>query len=562
MQGLLSTGLNPLLQNVPGRRPFNEKIIRADLDGLFKLLCMIVADRKQILEPLSDAKKEWDIIVVGGGATGLGIALDATSRGYQTLLLEQSDFAKATSSRSTKLVHGGVRYLAQGNISLVQEALYERGLLLKNAPHLVKNISFIIPNYQWWERIFYSVGLGIYDLLAGKLSFGRTKHISKNELLNRLQGINPQGLYGGVVYHDGQFDDARLAVNLAQTCLEQGATVLNYFRVTGLTKNDQGKISGVVATDMETGTTYHLKTKVVINATGVFVDDLLQMDKPGKKPLVRSSQGVHLVIDRAFMPAHDALMIPKTEDGRVLFIVPWHDKLVVGTTDTPLNEHSLEPVALEREIDFILNTAAKYLTKAPTRKDVLSVFAGLRPLAAPQDDSSKTKEISRSHKLIVSESGLITITGGKWTTYRRMAEDTVDKAIQTGRLKSQPCITKNLPIHGSRQGVDWEDHLYVYGSDRDKVLALINENPEWGKKLHPQYDYLQAEVLWAVRYEMARTVEDVLARRVRLLFLDAHAAIECAPLVATLMAAEMQKDTSWQKEQVVAFNSLAKAYLL
>jgi glycerol-3-phosphate dehydrogenase len=527
-----------------------------DLEGA------MIADRPELLKSLNDPEKEWDIIVVGGGATGLGTASDAASRGYQTLLLEQADFAKGTSSRSTKLVHGGVRYLAQGNIGLVREALYERGLLLKNAPHLVKNVSFIIPNYHWWEGVFYAIGLGIYDLLAGKLSFGRTKHISKNELLTRLPGIEPKGLYGGVVYKDGQFDDSRLAVNLAQTCLEQGATVLNYFRVTGLLKNDLGKISGVSATDIETGTAYQLKAKTVINATGVFVDNLLQMDAPEKRPLVRSSQGAHLVIDRSFMPAHDALMIPKTDDGRVLFVVPWHDKLVVGTTDTPLNAHSLEPVALEAEIEFILNTAAKYLSKAPTRKDVLSVFAGLRPLAAPEGDSSKTKEISRSHKLIVSGSGLITITGGKWTTYRKMAEDTIDQAIQTGGLKPQSCKTKNLPIHGSTQGVDWEDHLYVYGSDRDKVLALSDENPEWAKKLHAQYDYLQAEVIWAVRHEMARTVEDVLARRVRLLFLDAQAAIECAPLVASLIASELKKDTAWQKEQVEAFNSLAKAYLL
>ncbi|MDB5133758.1 MAG: glycerol-3-phosphate dehydrogenase/oxidase [Mucilaginibacter sp.] len=523
---------------------------------------MIPTGRTELLKPLSSPEKEWDFIVIGGGATGLGTALDAATRGYQTLSLEQADFAKGTSSRSTKLVHGGVRYLAQGNIGLVQEALYERGLLLKNAPHLVKNVSFIIPNYQWWERIFYSAGLGIYDLLAGKLSFGKTKHIPKKDVLSRLPGIDPKRLYGGVVYHDGQFDDSRLAINLAQTCLEQGATVLNYFKVTGLAKNEKRKISGVVATDVETGTTYQLKAKMVINATGVFVDDLLQMDIPGKKPLVRPSQGVHLVIDRSFMPATDALMIPKTDDGRVLFVVPWHNKLVVGTTDTPLDTHSLEPVALEAEIDFILNTAAKYLTTTPTRKDVLSVFAGLRPLAAPQDDSSGTKEISRSHKLIVSESGLVTITGGKWTTYRRMGEDTVDKAIQTGKLKPKSCGTKNLPIHGSIMGVDWRDHLYIYGSDRDKVLALVNENAEWGKKLHPRYEYLLAEVIWAARHEMARTVEDVLARRVRLLFLDAQVAMEAAPLVATLMALELGKDSKWQREQVAEFKSLAKAYLL
>ncbi|HTD40121.1 MAG TPA: glycerol-3-phosphate dehydrogenase/oxidase [Mucilaginibacter sp.] len=523
---------------------------------------MTLTDRTRLIQSISDPEKVWDIIVVGGGATGLGTALDAASRGYQTLLLEQADFAKGTSSRSTKLVHGGVRYLAQGNIGLVREALYERGLLLKNAPHLVKNLSFVIPNYRWWEGIFYTIGLGIYDLLAGKLSFGKTKHISKKEIIADLPGINPNGLHGGVVYHDGQFDDSRLAINLAQTCLEQGATALNYFRVTGLAKNDQQKIAGLKAVDLETGKAYQLKAKAVINATGVFVDELLQMDKPEDKPLVRPSQGVHVVIERSFMPSNDALMIPKTDDGRVLFVVPWHDKLVIGTTDTPLNKHSLEPVALDSEIDFILNTAAKYLIKAPTRKDVLSVFAGLRPLAAPQNDLSKTKEISRSHKLIVSASGLITITGGKWTTYRKMGEDTVDKAIQVGSLKSEASKTKELSIHGSMHDLDWADHLYFYGSDRDGVIALANENPEWGKKLHTKYEYLQAQVIWVVRHEMARTVEDVLARRIRLLFLDARAAIEAAPLAAALMAVELKKDTTWQQEQIALFNKIAANYLL
>jgi glycerol-3-phosphate dehydrogenase len=516
--------------------------------------------REKLIEALANPEQQWDIIIVGGGATGLGTALDAASRGYKTLLLEQADFAKGTSSRSTKLVHGGVRYLAQGDIGLVREALYERGLLLRNAAHLVKNESFIIPNYKWWTGAFYTIGLTFYDLLAGKLSFGRSKHISKKETISRLPGIQQKNLYGGVVYHDGQFDDSRLAINLARTCLEQGAMVLNYFKVTDLVK-ENGKITGVIAQDVETGTVYQIKGKTVINATGVFVDDLLQKDEPHKKPLVRPSQGIHIVVDRSFMPGKDALMIPKTDDGRVLFVVPWHGKLLIGTTDTPLDEHSLEPRALEEEIGFVMRNVSRYLTKAPEREDILSVFAGLRPLAAPQDGSTGTKEISRRHKLIVSASGLITITGGKWTTYRRMAQDTVDKAMEIAKLAPCKCITSDLSIHGNKNNVDRNDHLYVYGSDRDALLSLVKENPAWAEKLHPRMEYIKAEVIWAVRREMARTVEDVLARRVRALFLDANAALEMAPVVASLIAGQLKKDKNWENEQVDEFNALGKGYL-
>ncbi|CAM4431023.1 glycerol-3-phosphate dehydrogenase [Pedobacter westerhofensis] len=523
---------------------------------------MISNERNKIIEGLSDPDKVWDVIIVGGGATGLGTALDAASRGYKTLLLEQIDFAKGTSSRSTKLAHGGVRYLAQGDIGLVIEALHERGLMLKNAAHLVKNESFIIPNYEWWGGIFYTIGLTLYDLLAGKLGFGRAKHISKKEVARRLPTIQQKGLYGGVVYHDGQFDDSRLAINIAQTSLEQGATVLNYFKVTNLIKDDQGRVAGVVTTDSETGNTYTIKSKTVVNATGVFGDAILQMDKPGNKAQLRPSQGIHLVVDMSFMPAEDALMIPKTSDGRVLFAVPWHDKLVIGTTDTPLTQHSLEPVALEEEIEFIMRTADQYLIKAPARNDVLSMFAGLRPLAAPQGGSEKTKEISRSHKIFVSDSGLITITGGKWTTYRKMAEDTVNKVIEVGKLVKKPVKTKDLPIHGSTPNVDRNNHLYVYGTDRDALLALVNENQAWAEKLDPRAEYIAAEVVWAVRHEMARTLEDVLARRVRILFLDARMAIDVAPKVAALIAAELKKDAAWEKSQVDTFIALAKSYLL
>ncbi|WP_426589092.1 glycerol-3-phosphate dehydrogenase/oxidase [Mucilaginibacter sp. R-33] len=518
--------------------------------------------REANLSHLNDTEKVWDLIIIGGGATGLGAAVDAASRGFSVLLLEQADFAKGTSSRATKLVHGGVRYLAQGDIGLVREALRERGLLLKNAPHLVKNESFIIPNYSWWDGVFYTIGLSLYDLLAGKLSFGRAKHISKKDTIKRLPGIQEKGLHGGVVYHDGQFDDSRLAINLAQTAIEQGATLLNYFKVTGLMKDPANKITGVKATDIETGNALQLKAKTVINATGVFVDDVLEMDTPEKKPMVRPSQGVHLVLDHSFLPADDALMIPKTEDGRVLFAVPWHEKLLIGTTDTPINSHSLEPVALNEEVEFILRTAGKYLTKAPTRSDVLSVFAGLRPLAAPQDGSSKTKEISRSHKLIVSASGLITITGGKWTTYRKMAEDIVDKAIEVGRLKNEPCKTASLAIHGSRPNPDRTNPMFVYGVDIEKILALQNENPDWRNPVHPKSRYTKAEVIWSVRNEMARTVEDILARRTRVLFLDARLATEMAPEVARLMAGELGKDTAWEAAQIKAFNETAKNYIL
>ncbi|GGW24815.1 glycerol-3-phosphate dehydrogenase/oxidase [Arenibacter certesii] len=517
--------------------------------------------REAILQHL-DSPDKWDVIIIGGGATGLGVAIDSVVRGYRTLLLEQVDYAKGTSSRSTKLVHGGVRYLAQGDLGLVKEALYERGLLLKNAPHLVKNQSFIIPNYRWWGGMFYTVGLKVYDVLAGKLSLGKSVHINRKETASRLGTLNTHKLKGGVLYHDGQFDDSRLAVNIAQTCIEKGATLLNHFQVTQLTKDGEGIVNGVVAKDVETNKEYVLPAKVVINATGVFTDQILKMDNRDAKNMVRPSQGIHLVLDKSFLPGEDAIMIPKTDDGRVLFLVPWHNRVLIGTTDTILDDHSLEPVALEKEIDFIIETANSYLTKKVTRADVLSIFAGLRPLAAPKDESEKTKEISRSHKIIVSKSHLITITGGKWTTYRKMAQDTIDKVIRIGKLPKRACATQHLPIHGSTREMESNDHLYAYGSDRTAILELMAKSPELGKKLHPNLEFFCAEVVWAVRCEMARTVEDVLARRVRALFLDAKASVEMAPKVAEIMALEMNKDLDWQKKQVTAYNAIAAQYVL
>lgn len=518
-----------------------------------------ILNRERLIQKLQE-EEQWDIIVIGGGATGLGIAVDGASRGYKTLLLEQADFAKGTSSRSTKLVHGGVRYLAQGNIQLVYDALHERGLLLQNAPHLVKRQAFVIPCYSTFSKIKYLVGLKLYDWMSGRFSFGKSCFLNKSEVIKQFPCINKKGLAGGVRYFDGQFDDARLAVNLAQTAIEKGGVLLNYFRVTGLIKK-KGLVAGVTAIDSETNKPYTLQSKVVINATGVFVDDVLQMDVPGSRPLVRPSQGVHLVVDKSFLDGSDAMMIPETADGRVLFAVPWHNHILLGTTDTPLEKNAIEPAALESEISFILNTFKRYLSKAPAREDVLSVFAGLRPLAAPKKDTSSTKEISRDHKLIVSDSDLITITGGKWTTYRKMAEETVNRAMEVGKLPIRQCQTKKICIHGST-AAPVDNNLSVYGSDFEKVQQLLVANPLFKRKLVNDFPYMEVEVIWAVRNEMARTVEDVLARRLRLLFLNASAALQAAPRVAELVAVELNKDQNWIEQQVKEFSILASQYLL
>lgn len=518
-------------------------------------------NRESLIKQLSE-ESAWDVTVIGGGATGLGIALDSVIRGYKTLLVEQVDYSKGTSSRSTKLVHGGVRYLAQGNIDLVREALFERGLLANNAPHLVSNQAFIIPNYSRWNNYFYTIGLKFYDFLSGKLSFGKSKRISKKETISRIETIKSNNLFGGVEYHDGQFDDSRLAINIAQTCIENGATLLNYCKVTGLIKDEEGKVVGLNVRDEETVVTYKVYSKVVINATGVFTDEIMQMDNVNASDMVRPSQGVHLVLDSLFLPGNDAIMIPKTDDGRVLFLVPWHNKVVVGTTDTLIDSHSLEPVALEKEIDFIISTANRYLEKKVSKSDIRSMYAGLRPLAASKNRSEKTKEISRSHKIIIADSGLISITGGKWTTYRKMAMDTINKAIANGCLPDRKCKTESLLIHGASDKVLEDNHLKVYGSDQDGITRLAGNDSMLGEKIHKDYPYIKAEVIWSVRYEMARTVEDILARRIRMLFLDARAAMASAPVVAELLAQELDRDSKWKAEQIRSFEDLASNYIV
>ncbi|MBI2730979.1 MAG: glycerol-3-phosphate dehydrogenase/oxidase [Sphingobacteriales bacterium] len=515
--------------------------------------------RNEMLQRL-EKPAEWDIIIIGGGATGLGAAVDAASRGYKILLLEQYDFAKGTSSRSTKLVHGGVRYLAQGNIKLVKEALRERGILLRNAPHITNNVAFVMPSYHWWEKYYYGFGLKIYDLLAGKLGLGKTEMLSKKATIKYLPTINPKGMSGGVVYHDGQFDDARLAINLAQTAVEQGATVINYCKVVGLRKGIK-KINGVFVQDVLNGKEYELKCKVVINATGVFTDDIIKMDDKERQELVSPSQGIHLVVDKKFFPGERSLMIPKTDDGRVLFAVPWHDKVVLGTTDTPVEEHSLEPVAFEDEIEFILSHVNRYLNVDIQRRDVKSVFAGLRPLVHMKGQKN-TALLNRDHTIVVSVSGLVSITGGKWTTYRKMAKDVVNNAAFVAKLPKKECITDELKIHGYTDIINSNDPLHYYGSDAAKIKELQNEIRLLKEPIAEGLPYTKAEIIWAIRHEMAMTVEDVLARRTRLLFLDAKAAEISAPLVAKLMAEEMNKDEDWQQEQIRRFNEVVDNYIL
>lgn len=515
-------------------------------------------DRDRFLQRLAD-RTPWDIIVIGGGATGLGAAVDAAGRGYRTLLLEQHDFAKGTSSRSTKLIHGGVRYLQQGNVSLVLEALRERGLLIRNAPHLVHNLSFVVPLYDWWEGPFYGIGLKLYDMLAGKLGLGPSQLLSREETLARIPTVEPAGLKGGVVYHDGQFDDARLAVALARTLDDLGGTPLNYVRVTGLVK-EHGLVTGITALNEESGEEFELPARVVVNATGVFTDDMRRLDEPDCDPLIVPSQGVHLVLDRSFLPGDSAIMVPHTDDGRVLFAVPWHNRVIVGTTDTPVGSTPLEPRPLPEEIEFLLAHAARYLTRDPAPDDVLSVFAGLRPLVQ-SGKGGTTASLSRDHTLLISNSGLVTITGGKWTTYRHMGEETVTAAAAVAGLAERPPVTQELRVHGWSEDRKKGMAGGEYGSDAVEVERLVAENPAWGTRLHPRLPYRGVDVIWGVRREYARTVEDVLARRTRALFLDARASMEMAPAVAQLMAAELGRDSVWEKAQVDTYRLLAAGYL-
>jgi glycerol-3-phosphate dehydrogenase len=517
-------------------------------------------NRNALLARIRSDANSWDFIIIGGGATGTGIAIDAASRGYKTLLLEQNDFGKGTSSRSTKLAHGGVRYLQQGNISLVLEALRERGLLRDNAPHLVHDLAFVVPNYTWWEAGFYGFGLKVYDIMAGRHGFGRSRLLSLEKTIELIPTVETGGLVGGVIYYDGQFDDARLVINMVQTAGGLGATLVNYMDVTGLLK-EEDSVCGVTVRDTESGETHELRAKVVINATGPFTDSIRRMEDPGAAPMVRPSQGIHIILDRSFLPGDSAIMVPQTDDGRVMFAIPWHDRVIVGTTDTPITDVSLEPKPLAAEVEFLLVHAARYLTKDPLPADVLSVFAGIRPLVSMPDEES-TAALSRDHTLYISQSGLVTITGGKWTTYRKMAEDTVNQAALLAGLEVRPCTTAHLKIHGYHVDAHRFGDLHFYGTDAPAIEDLIRTDPRYAEPLHPNLQVRAGQVVWAVRHEMARTVEDFLSRRVRALLLDARASIEVAPKVAALMAEELGRDKDWVDSQVGDYRQLAQGYLV
>ncbi len=500
----------------------------------------------------------YDVAVIGGGATGLGVALDAAARGFSVVLVESHDFAKGTSSRATKLVHGGVRYLAQGNISLVREALRERTTLLANAPHLAQPLPFVMPSYKFWEAPFYGVGLKIYDALAGKAGLGPTEFLNRNKTLAYLPALQPEGLKGGVKYWDGQFDDARLALALARTAARQGALLVNYCAATGLI-HENGKLVGLHAQDQETGQSFELKARCVVNATGVWVDQLRLQDGQAMgrdtQPMVAPSQGVHIVVDRLFMPTDHAMLIPKTADGRVLFAVPWLGKTILGTTDTPRHDLAREPLPFKEEVDFILRESARYLSRAPGPADIKSIWVGLRPLVKPpDDDSGSTQALSREHTVLVSKTGLVTVTGGKWTTYRAMAEDVMDNCFTAGLLPLRTGMaTSHLKLVGAQDSViriSDSPGLHLYGSDAAVVQGLPGANQQMGGGL------TEAMVRFAARYEYARTVEDALARRSRLLFLDAALARSVAPNVATLL-----QDENGVNPQLEAFLALCTQYL-
>jgi glycerol-3-phosphate dehydrogenase len=518
-----------------------------------------VIAREEILLRLGEQAEPWDVLVIGGGSSGFGAAVEAASRGYRTVLVERFDFAKGTSSRSTKLVHGGVRYLAQMNVTLVLDALRERGHMLRNAPHLVHDLSFIVPAFSYFTLPYYGFGLKVYERLSGRLSLGESKLLSRGKTIELLPGIVREGLRGGVLYHDGQFDDARYVVTLLRTLHELGGVAINYVEATGLLQRG-GKTAGIKARDGEGGAEFELQAKVVVNATGVFAEDVLVMDGAARGSLLAMSQGTHFVLPHSWLSGGSALMVPKTADGRVLFAIPWHGATVVGTTDEGVERASIEPRAMQSERSFLFEHIAQYFGRKPRTEEILSVWSGLRPLVKKGD--GKTSKLSRDHTILVSNSGLVTVTGGKWTTYRRMGQDAIDHAAQVAGLAKVASRTPDLKLHGwTDKTASMAESERVYGADLPLLQKLSTDDPSLDGLLHPRLPYRLREVVWAARFEMARTVEDVLARRTRALFLDARAAMEAAPLVADVLAKELGRSEAWREKDLQDFRALAQEYV-
>jgi glycerol-3-phosphate dehydrogenase len=518
-----------------------------------------VTERAAVLRRLGEQAEPWDVLVIGGGATGFGAAVEAAARGYRTLLVERFDFAKGTSSRSTKLVHGGVRYLEQLNVTLVLDALRERGHMLRNAPHLVHDLSFVVPAFSYFALPYYGFGLKVYEALSGRLSLGASKLLSREQTETMLPGIVSQGLRGGILYHDGQFDDARYVVSLLRTFQELGGTAINYVEATGLLQRN-GRTVGVHARDVEADASFELQAKVVVNATGVFSEDILAMDGAARGSLLAVSQGSHFVLPHSWLSGSAALMVPKTADGRVLFAIPWHGVTLVGTTDEAVESASTEPHSMQSERNFLFEHIERYFGRRPRTEEILSVWSGLRPLV--RKGHGKTSKLSRDHTILVSESGVVTVTGGKWTTYRRMGQDAIDHAAEVAGLAKVAPRTLDLKLHG------WTDQVAgvaesdrVYGADLPMLQQLSTENPELDKLLQHRLPYRMREVVWAARYEMARTVEDVLARRTRALFLNSKAAIEAAPAVADVLAKELGRSAAWREKDLQNFLTVAQGYV-
>lgn len=495
----------------------------------------------------------YDVLVIGGGATGLGAAVDSATRGYRAILVTSGDFAHATSSRSTKLIHGGVRYLQRADIKLVREALYERGLLVRNAPHLVHDLRFLIPAYAWWQLAYYGAGLKAYDLLAGKQNLTPSRMVGRAGALAMVSNIRANGLRGGVAYSDAQFNDARLALALARTAHGHGAVLANYVKVTRLLKAGS-RVHGAVVVDQETGSEHTIRAKVVLNATGIYIDRIRQMDDPDADPIMVFSRGSHIVLDRTFLPGDTALLVPRTVDRRVIFIVPWERRTLVGTTDVPVDRPEMEPVPSEEEIVFLLDHAAAYLNHAPCREDVLAAFAGLRPLV--RRNAASTAQLSRDHTLLVSESGLVTITGGKWTTYRCMAEDAVTRAAQVGGLPPQPCRTADLRLAGA-DATDgrWKE----FGAAE---ADIVEYERRYAGPIHANLPYSMAMAAYVIDREMTVNLDDVLSRRLRALLLDAAASVEAAPRVASLMAELHGHNDAWVERQLERYGALTSRYVL